>query len=672
MSKQNQRHMLLPTDPLKLAQTISRHVDRSLAQYAYRRANWLLAHYYMSGLRVFNIYDPVSGTVDARHLDKDGRPAFQSGELLTAINQVAGRLQSMDLRPQVLQQGFTLEGQRHRSVMQIIADSVYSEEEIQKVTADFAYQFACLGFAGITGDIFDHPTIGITSSLEVIHPRELYPFPAVYDDLSKQRGLLRVRYVSLDTLIDRGILTKEKVERDALKMEVWDIEAGDIAPNAEQTNFLGPAARSRNTASGPESNHRTTLVAIRELWIFGPRRTVVRYVVTSGDTVLIDQDLEGLEVYCPIGYARFMQNGTFHGAGMFDVMFHAHRELEKLSAQLYLNVHEADKYGILVMPAGQMQQNSILKNIGDGLKAYFWEPDPIAEGFNPFSIAPTNTGDVPGRTAAYAREAMSRVNPIQDLIAEKGRVDSAPGLAFLDEQITRALTTATGGVRDAWSGMYRGTISQAARSILSSKRPVPIGSLSLDLAGAVIDWEQGTLTFPENALPDMARLTFTVRALSPKSVVVRKQEAVDLWARGIEQDPVAFRLNAIREGLDFPLWLEEEKGAYEMSVLSILRLFNDGETPGQIVLTPATTRPDIFMRVLASFIAGPALSKAAPDVVNAFSMLRSTLLGYLGPTLPGNLPSPDDLAMLSQGPLSTNQPGTAGAMGGVTTATQPR
>lgn len=639
----------LTTNKKALANIIRQHGTRSDNIAMYRRTSWLLAWYYLNGFRRFDVYDPTSCSLRPHLLDEEGNMEFQSQELLYAINQVAGRIESMDCRPSVGHQGTSLEGQRNRAIAQILCDAVVSVDQLRRLQSEFSYLFSCLGFAGLTGHMVDHPTIGLTSDIEVIHPRELSPFPVLGQDHTKARGILRSRWVSLDHLEDTYGRRTISAKRDGL--EWYEIQAGEAfdnrfeSPQPSITYLTGTTGLS----AGGGDKGGLGIALVRELWLTGPQNTVTRYVCACGDTILQDDDLAGLEVYCPIGYARFMNNGSFHGAGMFDLLFSQHRMLEKLQKNLYNNIIDIDRYGILVLPQGEINQNQLLRDVGRGLRVMFHQPDPIAEGFSPFPITPFNSGDVPGRVAAFAREALRAVNPIQDIIQEKGRVDSASGLQFLEEQMTRALTSPTNGVVSAFSSLYKSITQKSAAMLAAAPRPIPVGSLTLDLAGAVIDPKTGTVDFRSNPLPSVSRLSFSVAAVSPKNTLARKQEAVDLWDKRIETDPVAFRLFAIKEGLDFAMWSDEERAAYEMGIRAILVLYGDGETPGQLILTPHTTRPEIVSRLASAFLCSPAMMHASVEVVNAMKMFRDTLLSFMGLTLPAAIPNPDDAALLSGG-----------------------
>lgn len=646
----------LPKDDKVLAEVMRMHSARCMFHYSWRRVNWLLAYYYLAGYRTFDLFDTHTGRVEARHVASDGNVEYRSEELLYAINQLSSRLQAMDMRPSVVSQGTSLGAIRDRSVLQIVADSLFLQDDLDRNVRDFSWLFSCLGFAGITCEVEDHPAMGLTAEMEVIHPKELMPWPLLGEDPTKLSGLMRERVIPMDRLNE--VFGKKVIDSKKDKdLEWFLLEHGQALPSIDMyySGNISGMSNAHMSANTPQQ-HGAEYVKVRELWTFGPGRTVADYVIASGTCVLSRQDLRAQQVHCPIGFARFMDNGTFHGAGLFDVMFHSHRQLEKLSKRLYQNVHDTERFGLLVLPQGQIPQETALKPVGDSLKVLFYEPDAISEGFKPFAITPVNTGEIPGRTAAFAREAMERTNPIRDLIDNKGRVDSASGLSFLQEEINRALTNPSGGVRDAFSAMYKAACSRGLLLYTTSKRPVKVQNLSLDMAGAVINQEDGTLSFSDNPLPDISRLQVTLRAMTPRSPAATKAELYQLWTDGIEQDPLAFRLAAIRAGLELPLWMEEEKGAYEMAVLSILTLFGNGEEPGQLILTPGTTRPDIVSRVVSGFMCSPIMQKASPAVVDAFNMLRQTLMSYMGPMLPGNLPSPDQLAMLSQGASPSQAP----------------
>ena len=641
----------LPKDKTALARIIDQHAERETSRLSYRRTMWLLAWYYLNGARRFDIFDPVQGTIHPHYLDEEGNMEYQSQELLSAIDKVSARMASMDLMPKVFRKGNSLSAIRDRSVAQLILNSVVSEDQLDKVKTQFSHLFTTLGSCGISGHIVDHATVGLTSDLEVIHPRELFPFPTIGSDYTKQRGLMRQRSVPLSYLKE---VFGKKVSSNLEKMEYWERSYGeDIDEHHDMWGGGGSGINyndESNAIRGHESSENTAMgiARIRELWLYGSANTVSRYIVTSGDYVLHDEDYEGLEVFCPIGFARFMETGSFHGSGLFDVLFSVSRELERMMKQVFNNVRDQDRYGVLVMPQGQMNERTMLRDVGKGLRVMPWEPDPVSEGFRPFAIQPFNTGDVPGKTAMLAKEAMDGLNPIRDLIREKGRVDSAAGLSFLDEQVNKAMTNPTRGIESAFSTCYQSLLSGANRVIMGSNRAIPISDLNLDMAGAVFDKQNGTVSFQgANPIPSASRLKFGIKERSPRSQVARKQEAMELLKSGVT-DPDALKIFALQEGLDFAMYIEEEKSAYQAAVENCLSLYSDGDSPGEVVVTPHTASPKIQLRVVTAFMTGPVMMAASPEVQDEFMKYRQFLMDSMGMTLPEAVPNPDDMAILMQ------------------------
>ncbi len=646
---------VLPKSDTDLAVMLRRHCTRMDTAMMAKRTLWLLAWYYMNGYRRFNVYNPETGRIIAHQLDDEGNLEYQSQELLYYLNQVVGRVQGMDLRPWVVNEGQSLGTMRDRALTQIILDSVVNDREVNRIKEEFTWTVVCLGFAGCQGHIMDHATIGLTSNLEVIPPNELMPFPLVEHDITKVRGLIRQRMVPLQQLRD---LYGPKVTRNLEDVE-WYSQMPEDSGHEDSDNPATTMWSTNNRQwmdrsghiSGGESPEIVRTVRVRELWTYGAGGTVAEYALCSGDYCIDRKDLRGLETYCPIGWARAFNNGTFHGAGLFEIMYSQHRQLEMMTKALFTNIRDIDRYGIVVLPQGQMNQNQVLRDVGRGLRALFWDPDVVGDGFRPFAIQPHNAGDTPGKVAAFAREGLQLLNPVRDLAEEKGRIDSSTGLQALQEDLNRNMTTITSAVHLALGDTYRAIAQKAAQNLLVTRRAIPVNNLTLDLAGAIIDFDSGEVSFRENPVPSVSRLRFTVREASPRSSVARKQEAYQLWEGGIETDPLNFRLFALREGLDFALYMDDIRGAVEAGTRAILSLYNDGQTPGPLMMTPYTVDGELFARQLTGFMKGPYLQVAATEVIEEFYRAREwAITEALGQVLPNAVPNPDDLAMISEMP----------------------
>tara|TARA_R100000234_G_scaffold120088_1_gene105314 strand:+ start:2360 stop:4399 length:2040 start_codon:yes stop_codon:yes gene_type:complete len=645
----------MPTDQIKLtknkkalARIIDQHAEREESRLSYRRTTWLLAWYYLNGARRFDVFDPEHGSLQPHYLDEEGNMEFQSQELLSAIDRVTARLAAADFMPSVKRKNNSLTAVRDRSIAQVISNSLLSADQLEKVKSKFCHLFAALGSCGIAGHITDHPTIGLSADLEVIHPRELFPFPSLGNDYTKAQGLMRQRCVPISFLKD---VFGKKITSNLKNMEYWEKTAGESMEEEDESEF--PAGLDYQPGSGvpgvpSKADDAVGVAKIRELWLMDSQDLVSRYIVTSGDYVIHDEEYEGLEVYCPIGFARFMENGSFHGAGMFDLLFSISRELERLMKSLFNNIREIDKYGVLVMPQGQFNERAMLRDVGNGLRMIPYEPDPVSEGFRPFTIAPHNTGDIPGKTASFAKSMMDGLSPVRDLIEEKGRIDSAAGLNFLDEEVNRAMTNPSRGVDQAFGSCYRSMLSSASRVIMSSPRPLPISDLTLDMAGVIFDPVQGTVSFGgQNPIPNISTLQFNIMSRTPRSGVARKAEALEMLRAGLT-DPAGLKILALKENLDFAVYIDEEKAAYESIVRNCLILYGDGETPGEVVVTPHTAMPEMQLRILGSFMASPAMSMSSPLVQDEFMKYRQFLFDSMGMTLPESVPNPDDMASLMQ------------------------
>ncbi len=643
----------LPKNPRDLARVIDEHADREDSRLSYRRIMWLLAWHYLNGARRFDVFDPDSGALSPHYLDEDGNMEFQSQEMLSAIDKVSGRLAALDLRPKVFRKGISLNSVRERSIGQIIMDHVVPDDHLDKVKTQFAHIFTSLGSCGMAGHIINSSTIGLTADLEVIHPRELYPFPSLGTDYTKARGMMRQRTVPLQFLED---MFDKKLNRSLDKMEWWEQQIGEVDASgasggtdasSKDVKYWDGERGTQNPGSAAKRG-QTAVVKIRELWLFGVGDTVTRYVVSSGEHILHDEEFDEMEVYCPIGFARFIENGTFHGAGLFDLLFSLGREMETLLKSLFNNVRDTDKYGVLVMPQGQFNDRAMLRDVGKGLRVLPFEPDPVVETFRPFSITPHNSGDIPGKTAAFAKDLMEKLNPVHDLIREKGRVDSAAGLSFLDEQISKTMTNPSRGIEQAFRGCYRAVLAGSVRELIDKPISIPITSINLEMAGAIIDAENSQIQFQgTNPLPSLKNVSVTVKETSPRSMVARKQEALEMLKAGIS-DPDSFKLLILKESLDFAVWIEEEKSAYDMIVRNCLVLYGDGQDPGQIILTPHNAAPEFQLRVLVAFMSSPIMSVASTEVQNEFIKLKEFMIQSTGAVMPEGVPSLMEAAEMQQ------------------------
>lgn len=672
----------LPTKKRDLALVIDRHATREMTRCMPMYTLWRLAYYYMKGYRRFDTFSPNTGRVEAYIADDDGKLGFQSQKMLTMINEVADTLGEMDVRPAIARSDDSLTSIKDRAVTQILADAITPESHLDEVKSDFMYNFVTYGMCGLTGDITTSRDIGLTASYTAIHPRELLPFPSQSEDFTKSQGLMRQRTIPLDVLVDK-LGSSIKSDKVMNQLEVYEIDIGEAYhdPYSYGSDQNGPwgslhhafdedAAPYGSKHVGKKGKQCMYGVRVREVWMHEARDTVRRYSAASGEYLLEDLDYRGNEPPRTIGYGRFLNNGTWHGAGLFHVLFSMHREFEKLLRDLFQNIREVDKYGVLVMPAGEFNERNLLREIEGGPKVISYRQDAMYDqsSFKPFGIEPHNSGEIPGKAALLADGLLRQLNPIADLAANKGRVDSASGLQMLEEEGRKKLRRPLKEASRAFGTVHRYLTGKAIFESIANDQPFPVSKLRTEMAGAVVNFKDETVRLSENNIPRIHRLTFTVRDEAPRNREVRKQNAMniarDYFAEDGVTDTDALKLWLISQGHDVEMWLEEEKAAYHTVVRNILMLYGDGDQNEQVIVSPHTAKPALQLRVLQAFMAGIEFNRASPRVQNDFVMYRQQLMAFMGNVLAGAVRNPDDYAaavMMKEQQMGEVEPSGLGA-----------
>lgn len=655
-----QTSLILPKTPKARAAIIQNHLLREKRNNAYWRALSLLALYYSLGFRHFDVMDPVNGDVKPTFFDeKDGGLEYWSTALLFEIQEIVGHMTSLDMGPAVLRTGTSLSAIRDRSIAQVLLDSTTDRDRIKDAQRGWAWLAAMYGMAGISTSLSDSPTVGLSVELEVVHPEELYPFPSLGTNQFSARGVMRNRAVPLDWL--RAVYGNAKVNR-ALKsgrMIRTTIQFGESLQRGISTTA---AARSKgtNTVLTPpgagESSSDTALdiVEITELWVTGPTGTVNEYCLVSGGFEFEYLDYRTVSVYPTLNTARFYENGSWYGTSHFYMRYGSHRAAERMLSRLFRNIRQQDKYGILVLPQGEYNEDTAFADYGEALKFLKIRPDVFSDSFKPFSVPVPNTGTLPFQAVQAATAEGDRVNPVPDLIQNKGRIDSAAGLSALEQSSRKAITNPEQSMIRVFSSSWRSGAQQIATALTEKPRPVPVKRLNLDMLGVIIG-DGDLVSFDENPIPNIRLLRFSVQEDNPKSVEVRKQEAQEALGAGL-MTPDEYKLFLLQEGIDVAMWTQPHKAIYERTVRRLLRLYGDGKTPGQIVATADTTRPDLELMILEPILYGDALAQASVQVQNEFQALKQYLEAAQGFALPPGVPSFEEL--LQSPGIPASPPGT--------------
>lgn len=665
----------LPKNDGELARVMRQHGDRESFRMWSRLVRWNIGALYLAGERRFEVATPWGAVYRMEEMELDENDVPMHIQTMTSIhNRLLGMLNSMDLRPMVFRDDSTLEAFRDKATTQVVLDAAISGQYLEDIKKTLLHYFAFHGSAGLHSQVEDYPSIGLTGELEVVHPREIYPYPSVGTDLGKVRGIMRDRWVPWVAMQECFDI---KGGPDQKELEVLRRQPGEgdyfnwgvanpmpMAPRWTSTRDYEPRVNGRSLAKNDE-----IWVRLRELWRYGPRGTVEEYAAASGTKVFARETYKNVVSYCPLAFDRFYESGDFHGAGIYDLVFSAVREFEKLVRDMVANVKEADRYSTLVLPAGAIDERKFFTHNRQNLRVLTVDPEPKGvygtssqQVLRPTMVTPPNAGDLPGRTASFLMGIIKDLAPLRDIVEDKGRVDSFAGLQFLQDEAQKPIANPVSSLIRLWGSTYRYMASKAFNLLAENPKPIKVGRMSLDLVGAVIDPETATMSFMggHNQVPDITRLRFGVKQTSLKMSAARKTEAIELFKLGVA-DRTGFLLKCIEEGLDFAIYLEGEKNSYDSIVNQIITLYGDGVTPGEIVSAPYLENPELQLRVLKAFMQSPRMRVASPAVINAFSELDQTLVNWTGKVLPQAVPDPyTAIAQMSAAGRSSGIGGSAG------------
>jgi hypothetical protein len=644
---QMQTQLTLPNNSEHRAKLIRNHVQRERHNNAYWRAITTLALYYSLGFRAFTTFDPITGEVRPVFYDKDDAGLeYFSNTILFEIQEIVGQLTSRNMMPHVERVGSSLEAIRERGSAQALLDSTVSEENVAQAQKSWAWKAATYGLAGLSGAVYDHPAVGLVSGVECVDGSEILPFPSGGKDLAGVRGTIRNRVVPLDWL--KGVYGARKINA-ALKSKKLSRATIQFGEPLTVDKFEGNGSRvGTHYLDGTTPDNKSQaqdVVELNELWIVGPSGTVTEYCVTSGEHEFEYADLRTASMYPTLQVERFYENGSFYGCGHFFMRYGSHRAAERMLQRLFKNVRQQDQYQITVLPQGDYNEDSAFTDHGEGLKFLKLRPDPLSENFRPFSIPVPNANELPLNAIAAAQAEGDRVNPVPDLVEQKGRIDSAAGLEALEASSRKAITNPEQAMVRAFSGCWRSVAQQVTTSLLEEPRKMPVKRLSLDLLGTVIG-EDDTIEFTDriNPLPNIRHLKFSVQEANPRSAAAKKAEAREMLDAGLNT-PDEYKLFLLSEGIEMSGWAEPHRSIYQRTVRNILTLYGDGEVPGQIVTTADTTRPDLELTILTPILLSEAMTKSSVQVQNEFAAWKQYLEAAQGFALPQGVPTFDELSM---------------------------
>jgi hypothetical protein len=639
----------LPKDKKQLARLIQQHVDRESQALETKWGRWLLAYYYLNGFRRFKALDSDGTVIHASDIyeEKQGakrerRLATKIGEFIKQVNDTSGVISSMNLAPTVQPGDLSLGARQEAAGGQVLLDAAVSGQNLTHTKKLFAYFQTTYGMSGLTPHVYNNDMTGLMLDYEVINPRELMPFPSLGWNLADLRGVVRRRTIPYEQL---KITYPGKVPSDVSKLQTFKREIGrspdpehESAGDLTLSNY-DSRSMNRSSALGGEGMLYTGVI-VNEVRLFGPSMGLERVIVSSGDTILYDESYEGAQF--DIGIGRFYDTGSFYGAGLFDTIFSLVRELENMVEDFIQNIKNADKYPILIVPDGQIKDRAWSIDNGQKLRYMTVKTDTTLtmgdKPITPLVVKPVDSGSASFQGMDALSALIDRNAATRDLIREKGRVDGGPGLAMLQEEERRSLQVPLQNAVDAFTTAHRAGLSKLSNEVLYTQTPVPVNRLSLDLAGVVINQADSTVSFENNPIPNILRLKVGVKQEEISSKLIMKQEAVGAFQ--MHGDINRFLIHCFDNGLDIPFDARLERAAYEKVVVDILSLYGNGLEPGEIIVNPDSTNPELQIYVLSGFMNSVAYANASAEVRTKMLEYKEFLKGLVGGVLPPGMPDP--------------------------------
>lgn len=651
----------------ELAVLLHSHVQRERWRQAVRRGRWFFGLHYLDGYRSFQMRDRFGTIIDTfefegkeadRNKGRRRRP-FKTGTLVKQVNDAIGAVASLDLRPKIERQDKSLRGLREAAMARVVANATISEQSIEDTKSLYAMYLATFGCCGLQVATVEDDRVGLMQDVEIVHPMECFPWPSVSSNLADVRGIVRHRFIPLADVKARW----RGVPSDLGKMEYYTREMGYLSPNdtdldAEQRGREGHGTGAsrmiqsgRGNVSAEEYDTSEVLIGVTELYVTGINGMLDYYAATSGETTFIRQNFTSVATYCPLIWSRFLETGGFYGVGMVDLLWSQIREFEEMVDRFSKNVRDQDRYGMVILPHGVLHERMMFQNTGAEYKVAMVSPEPALDGGRPFQpqqLMPVNSREMAAAASSMLMQNIQADSPGTDLLARKGRAESAAALGLLQQEGNKTMQVPLQATRNAWAAMWRAGLDATMKLLVMEPRELPVHRFTLDLVGASIDFQEGVVRFEDNLLPDLSRLIITTEDASPTNDLVKKQEAIELFR--IYGDPERFMRYAAKSGLEWAMDLDEYLTAIEAVHTNILMLYQDGEQPGQIILNPHTVLPDKQLTELLNFMAGPAMKVASSLVQSMFHRYAEYLKIQMGMMLPEGLPDPFGEDGQPQGP----------------------
>lgn len=640
--------LFLPKTAKDRVEAVSRAMEAGESVQRMQRAKWWAAYEYMRGNRNFEDINMRDGIVRV-NIDDQTAFDFRYEETQTKFNDEAGKLLQMDTRPKVNRRKMSLDHLRKASVAQIVMDNVIDHTTDVNTRLRFIPMLVRYGTAALVAWVepmlkFDPTEDAALPSIEVVPPWELIPIPAESKSPEEVTAIVRQRWVSMKWMKSLEFGKKLEANRSKIRTKIrkFGQPPGGSSQSTPITTIGGPeAGGSYRKPKETEEEY----VKVRELWSEGRGGRLAGYGIYVDDIELqwVDYTERPDSPYMPVGVARYNDSGGFFGRSLPEMLMPLNARMEEAIRQTYDNIENFDIHGTTFYPASFGIPPSSFEG-SDVPRLVPYEPDYTVPQHVPTRLAPSPLHDLPARVGEFSAGLMDRLVP-PNIMSDKGRVDSARGLGFLQERANIPLTFPSMSIASAYATVYRALLDRMRR--LWPATAVTVRShLDDALAGVTLDMNTGKLD-PTNEIPKANEVEIAIVSSTPISIEQKRRDLYDMKNGGVIDDRW-FRIKSREEGLGLPVANDAEWENYRSAMLNNIILFGDGKTPGEGAMIAEHDLHELHLEVMDAFMARPEFKLSSPQVRERFQEARRTRMSMMA-NFPEGLDYPEQEAGIAAG-----------------------
>jgi hypothetical protein len=632
-------------------------VDRNFAS-----VEWQMVDHWLAGVRNFKIIARSEGMIRPKWVETDVELNLPGLEYIYRIE--LGRLLNMDTSPFVERIGFGLESVRKASTGMAALRYMCSQGGMadgRRLHREVCTTVIKYGMCGIYHSRLRGDDIGGRTSVTTVPPWELLPIPANVDNDTDCRGIIRRCWLPLRYV--RGLAGID-VRPSNERLDLMDLPYGVVPGEAQDTSASGEAAAIERTFAGagtpgtltqPDSSkEKQPWVRVDLVWLYRPGGFVSRFIVKLGRVIAIDQhddDPDFRRVVPPIAITYWNPTGLFYSRGFLGSQLALLRNIEAMLDNQFRVVREWDEFKLLVIPQNSGISMSQLKK-SERRKITPAISDPTMKNEKPYAIPPETGGDLMRMTAKMGIELLNLWSGQSELYSggAPGRAEAAAALGFLHETGSVNIAGCANSIGDAYAVVYRSML-QAARREVDRERAegdsvssFVLPAMTDQLIGLVVDPLTGAISLDRNPLPHPWEVRVDVRQRTVSSRETRRQDLGLMHQSGLVNDDDFVIINE-REGLGWDIRDKTAWETYRSTMLGIMLLYGDGETPGDWIGSPGYERDDLVLRLLHEFMASPEFRVASSMVKNAVIAVRDEYAKKLG-MYPDQMPGVEEMAAI--------------------------